>query len=186
MLIKSATVSGNAIFNITSEKGKTTLKMARATLTDDGQTAVITIPSSFECTNFSTSSGGAGKSGSRSMNLTASQGTFNLKTLAKRNDDPLVSVDLSGPVKVVVVANDEKGKTTLYTLTGDSAKVRSEGTDKIVTMVGDVHVTSDSDSAIGSMEVPNVTLVLNKDLEVKSVKTKGAGTGTVKEKKDGQ
>jgi len=185
MHLKSGQMKGNVVMTVTDKAGTSRFESASVDLTDDGNTANVKVPSSLLFT--STKSGDYGK---RVMVLKGSKGTFVLRSLAEKNDNPLISADVAGPVTITVDERDDKGKVVLYTLTGNTLDARSEGDDKVFTLSGNVHLTSDKTEpdkvgAILNFDVAQATVTVNKDFEVVKVKTKGNGSGTLRDK-DGQ
>ena len=171
--------------SVTDSAGVSRFESPSANLTDDGTTATVKVPAALLFTNTRT-----GDYGKRVMVVRGSKGTFVLRSLAEKNENPLVSADVSGPVSITVDERDDKGKVVLYTLTGDNLDVRSEGDDKVFTLAGNVHLTSDKSEpdkpgTLLNFDVAQASVTVDKDFEVKKVKTKGSGTGTLKDK-DGQ
>lgn len=185
MHLTNGVVTGSGKITVTDKGGKSTLTMAKGILTDDGDRATIDIPSPLIYTNTSTSA-----DGTRSMVLTGTKGTFILKSLANRDDNPLSSAEINGPVEIVINQNSNDGKKRLYSLSGQNVTMRADGLDKIVTISGSVHLSSEETGGenpgfMGDMHVSSATVTFDKNYLVKTIKTKAPGTGSVAEKKDG-
>lgn len=192
LLLKSGTMSGSTVITVADANGSSTVKTAKATLDDNGETATVSVPGALTFTNSH-----SGEKGERSMTFTATNGTFTLKSLSVKDENPLLGADVSGPVSVKVNetgVKDEKtgnAKKAIYTLTGNHLTVKAQGTDKVLYLTGNVHMTSDTDdpdksSFFADMVVDQATVVLDKDYVIKKITTKGnPGTGNLKDKKDG-
>lgn len=187
MLLTRGTASGSATMTITDSDGASTFKSAKVSIEDDGESATVTVPGTFTFTNSSATEDGA----KRALTMNAASGSFVLKSLSKKDENPLTTATVNGPVSVKVDAVDKAGRMTLYTLTGSRMTMRAEGTDKVVTLVGNVHLTSDETGPdqkgfMGEMDVSQATVVFDKDYAIKKISTKGSpGTGTLRDKSGG-
>lgn len=185
MHLKSGHMKGNVVLTVSDTAGTSRFESASVDLVDDGNTATVKVPTAILFTNTRT-----GNYGKRTMVMRGSKGTFVLRSLAEKNENPLISADVSGPVTITVDERDGKGKIVLYTLTGNTLDARSEGENKVLTLTGNVHLTSDKSEPdkIGTIldfDVAQASVTLDKDFEVVKVRTKGSGSGSLR-KKDGQ
>lgn len=185
--LQRGVLSGDAVLTVTDANGKTTFRSAKSTVEDDGEFATVTVPGSFTSVNSQVTPEGA----QRLLTLTASSGKFKLKSLGKKDKNPLLNADLSGPV---MVKSDEvlaSGKRTLFTITGQKLTMRADGTNKILELSGNVHISGDQTGTDGpgllaDMDVNEATVILDENNKVKKISSKGSpGTGVVREKKDG-
>lgn len=183
MRLRTGTATGNAIVTVSNAKGTSVFKSAKVTIDNNAETATIGVPGSFTFTN-----GGTGATGTRTMVLKGTKGTFKLKSLDLKSEDPLLSADVAGPVTMTF---DEVGASLSqksFELTAQSLSERTEGTDKVFHVTGNVHISGDvtgKDNFVGDMYVSQATIVVDKDLTIKSIKTKAPGSGSLAEKKDG-
>ncbi|MBS1723965.1 MAG: hypothetical protein JSS66_13550 [Armatimonadetes bacterium] len=187
LLLRKGTMTGNVSVTVTDQNGTSKFTSAKASIEDDGETADVVVPGAFTFTSQHT-----GDTGRRDLTLTGTQATFKLKSLAVKDENPLVSATVSGPVKVTVTQVDAKGKQTLYTLTGADLTMRAEGDDKVVSITGGVHVTSEGEADaehsgfLGTMDVSAATITMDKDHKIKKISTKGnPGTGSIRDKDGG-
>ncbi|MBL8064330.1 MAG: hypothetical protein JNM34_00580 [Chthonomonadaceae bacterium] len=187
MHLERGTLTGNATVTVADDKGATTKFVGqKVSVEDDGESAKVTVPAAFTVTSSTQT-----ESGQRVMTVTAKSGTFILKSLSKKDDNPLTSAIVVGPVTLRVDQKAASGKANLYTITGDRLTMRSEGDNKIVTLSGHVHVSSDTTSEdgggfIGQMDVETAIATLDKANNMTKLSTKGApGSGQLKEKSGG-
>ena len=188
LLLKDGTMTGGVVITITDQNGTSVVKTAKASIDDNGETATITVPGSYTFSNSASTD-----KGTRSMTFSAPQGTFVLKSLSVKDDNPLISAEVSGPVSVKVDEKGVKGRVAVYTLTGQHMTARAQGTDRVLNLTGGVHITSDTTETepnktpfFADMDVDQATVVFDKDYVIKKVTTKGnPGTGTLKDKNGG-
>ena len=184
--LSKGTLSGGAVLTIADLNGNITFKSAKSTIEDDGETATVTVPGLFSTVNTTNV-----EIGTRTLTLTASGGTFKLKSLAMKDKNPLLSFEMSGPVMIKSDEGLANGKKTLYTITGQKLTMRAEGTDKILNISGNVHISGDDSGAesgnfLADMDVNQATIILDENNKIKKISSKGSpGTGTLREKKDG-
>lgn len=186
LTLRRGVLAGEATLTITDANGKTVFRSAKATIEDDGTTADVTVPGSFTTVNTTTDA-----KGSRTLTVTGSSGTFKLKSLTQKDKNPLLNSEVSGPVTIRSDETQSTGKNVLYTITGQKLTMRASGTDKILELSGNVHISGDQSGADGpgllaDMDVNQATVILDENNKVKKISSKGSpGTGTVREKKDG-
>ena len=181
--LRHGVVTGNAVLTVADEHGESIFKSAQATIDDDGSVATVTIPGSFSLVN--TSSKG---DETKKMTLKAAGGSFKLNSLDHKDENPLISGSVSGPVVMDVDQTGPGDTKKMYTINAERLEVHADGTDKVFTVSGNVHLSNDQegkDNFMSDLYVSQATIVVDKDYTVKSIKTKAPGSGTLKEKKDG-
>lgn len=185
LLLTKGALAGGATLTVTDSGGTSKFESAKVTIDDDGDKAVVSVPGAFTYTNSSST-----QDGKRQMVAKGTGGTFNLKSLKTRDEHPLVSSNIDGPVTVSVYEVGAGGKTKLYGATADHATMRSEGADMVLVATGNVKLTSEetgdqNPGFMGEMTVSSATVVFDESYHVKSIKTKGPGVGKVTDKKGG-
>lgn len=186
-LLSKGTATGNAAITVTDESGTSVLKSARINLVDNQETATATLPGSFTATNTLVSE----KVKRRALSMQGTSGTFVMKSLATKDENPILSADIVGPITIKVDQIDAKDRTTVATITGGRATMRAEGKNKVMTVTGGVKIVTnvtdpEKPGFEGELNVASAVVTFDENFEITKVSTKGSpGTGTLKEKKDG-
>ncbi len=186
MHLSNATVDGSSKIVIQDKETTSTMMMAKATFVDDKTVAHIEIPGAFTFVNITSEEGVQ-----RQLTLKGTSGTFDMKSLAIKDENPLIGGKITGPIDVVVTETSVGGKKRLYTLKGDHVTIAADGLLKIMTLSGNVHVTSEETGDeqkgfMGEMTVATAIVTFDKNYTIKSIKTKAPGQAQVSEKSGGQ
>lgn len=183
MKLRSGTASGNAVVTVEGVGGSSVFRSAKISITNAEESATVTVPGSFSFTNA-----GSSKDGARTIRLTGSKGTFQLASLDSKSDDPLQSADVSGPVELTFSELNGGLAHKTFELTAQNLTGRSQGSNRVFTAQGNVHISGDvsgHDNFVGDMYVAQAIVTVDQDLNIKSIRTKAPGTANLSEKKEG-